>query len=54
MKARDVRRAHRLETIPVDPVILANRLGIKVYNAKFADDNLVGMIAKRGGNLHCS
>ena len=50
-KARDVRRAHRLETIPVDPVVLANRLGMKVFNAKFSDDNLVGMIAKRGDTL---
>lgn len=50
-KARDVRRNHGLEAVPVDPVVLANRLGMKVYNAKFSDDNLVGMIAKRGDNL---
>ena len=31
--------------------MLANRLGMKVNNAKFSDDNVVGMIAKRGENL---
>jgi Zn-dependent peptidase ImmA (M78 family) len=46
-----VLRSHGLETIPVDPVVLANRLGISVHNAKFSDDNLVGMIAKRGGTV---
>lgn len=50
-RAKEVRRGHGLETIPVDPVVLANRLGMKVHNAKFSDDNLVGMIAKRGGDI---
>ena len=47
-RAKSVLKAHGLESIPVDPVVLANRLGIRVNNAKFSDDSLVGMIAKRG------
>jgi Zn-dependent peptidase ImmA (M78 family) len=50
-RAREVLRRHGLETLPIDPVVLANREGVKVYNAKFSDDNLVGMIAKRGGDV---
>jgi len=50
-RAREVLRRHGLETIPIDPVVLANREGIKVFNAKFSDDNLVGMIAKRGQDV---
>lgn len=47
-RAADVLRRHGLESIPIDPVVLANRLGMAVHNAKFSDDSLVGMIAKRG------
>lgn len=50
-RANDVLRKHGLTSIPIDPVILANRLGMTVNNAKFSDDNIVGMIAKRGDNL---
>src|SRR4051812_17839691 len=50
-RANEVLRQHGLETIPVDPVVLANQLGIKVFNAKFSDDSLVGMIAKRGADV---
>ena len=50
-RARDVLRRHGLTSIPVDPVILANRLGIAVHNAKFSDETIVGMIAKRGSDL---
>ena len=50
-RARDVLRGHGLTSIPVDPVVLANRLGMSVRNAKFSDDNLVGMIAKRGDHV---
>jgi len=49
-RAADVRRKHGLESIPIDPVVLANRLGIAVHNAKFSDDKLVGLIARRGDN----
>lgn len=51
MRAADVLRKHGLESIPVDPVVLSNRLGMAVYNAKFSDDNIVGMIAKRGDQI---
>lgn len=47
-RAKEVLRQHGLESVPVDPVVLANKLGIAVHNAKFSDDNIVGMIAKRG------
>ena len=50
-RARDVLRRHNLTTVPIDPVVLANREGIKVDNAKFSDDNLVGMIVKRGEDV---
>ncbi len=50
-RARDICREHGLHAIPIDPVVLANRLGMKVHNAKFADDNIVGMIAKRGDSI---
>ncbi|MBI1917273.1 MAG: ImmA/IrrE family metallo-endopeptidase [Planctomycetes bacterium] len=50
-RATDVLRKHGLASIPVDPVVLANRLGMAVHNAKFSDDNLVGMIAKRGDQV---
>jgi len=46
-KASDILRRHRLFSIPVDVVTLANRDGILVHNAKFSDANLSGMIAKR-------
>jgi Zn-dependent peptidase ImmA (M78 family) len=46
-KAAEVLRENGLESIPIDPVVLANRLGMAVHNAKFSDDNIVGMIAKR-------
>lgn len=47
-KATDTLKAHGLFSIPVDPVMLANRLGIKVNNAVFKDDGYAGLIAKRG------
>jgi Zn-dependent peptidase ImmA (M78 family) len=50
-KAADVLRDHGLETIPVDPVVLANLLGIAVYNAKFSDESMVGMIAKKASRV---
>jgi Zn-dependent peptidase ImmA (M78 family) len=49
-RAAEVRRKHSLVSIPVDPVVLAGRLGIAVNNAKFSDDSTVGMIARRGNN----
>ena len=34
-RAADILREHGLESIPVDPVVLASRLGMAVHNAKF-------------------
>lgn len=48
LAAYDVLRHHGLQSVPINPVILAQRAGIKVNNAKFSEDNLSGMIAKRG------
>ena len=53
-KAEIERRAHQtliehgMYSIPVDPVVIANRLGIRVSNAVFSDSSLSGMIAQRG------
>jgi Zn-dependent peptidase ImmA (M78 family) len=46
-KARSVLKDHGLYSIPVDPIVLANRIGISVQNAKFSEDALSGMVAKR-------
>lgn len=46
-KASTILKQHGLFSIPVDPVILANRAGIKVNNAVFSDENLSGILTKR-------
>jgi Zn-dependent peptidase ImmA (M78 family) len=50
-RAKAVLREHGLTTIPIDPIKLAGKEGIKVFNAKFSDETLVGMIAKRGDDI---
>jgi Zn-dependent peptidase ImmA (M78 family) len=50
-RAREVLKRHNLTTIPINPLVLANREGIQVNNATFTDDNLAGMIVKRGGDV---
>jgi Zn-dependent peptidase ImmA (M78 family) len=50
-RTREVLKRHNLTTIPINPLVLANREGIQVNNAKFTDDNLVGMIVKRGDDV---
>ena len=50
-RAREVLRKHKLETIPINPVVVAEREGFHVNNAKFSDENLSGMVTKRGPNL---
>lgn len=47
-EANRILQRHGLTSIPIDPVTLANREGIKVHNAKFAKPNISGLIAKRG------
>ncbi len=47
-RAKEVLSQHGLYSLPIDPVCLANRLGVTVNNAKFADDSWAALIAKRG------
>ena len=50
-RAEQVLHEHDMFKMPVDPIRLAQLLRIKVYNAKFADDSISGMLAKRGPNV---
>lgn len=50
-RAANILREHGLYSVPVDPVTLANRQGIKVHNAKFSEEGISGMLAKRGENV---
>ncbi len=49
--AHDVLERHHLTTLPINPLTLAHREGIQVTNARFADDDLVGAIIKRGDDV---
>ena len=49
--ATDTLHQHGLHSIPVDPIALANRLGIKVNNAKFSEPSLAALLSKRGSNV---
>lgn len=42
---------YELFKAPIDPIKLSNELGIKVYNAKFSEDNISGLVAKRDNNI---
>ncbi len=46
--AKEVLSQHGLYSLPIDPVLVANRLGITVSNAKFSEDSCAALIAKRG------
>ena len=46
-RAKEVLTQHGLYSVPIDPVLLANRIGVTVYNAKFAADKWAGLISKR-------
>lgn len=50
-RARDVLKKHRLTSIPINPVTIAKREGMAVNNAKFSDESMAGMIARRGDNI---
>lgn len=50
-RAKEILRQHGLLSVPVDPVTLANREGIKVSNAIFADEGVSGMVAKRANDV---
>lgn len=47
-RAKQILKQHGLYAVPVDPVLLASRLGVTVNNAKFADDSWAASIVKRG------
>lgn len=48
-RAREILRDHKMLGAPVNPIALANALGVKVFNAKFGEDNIHGLIARRNG-----
>ena len=50
-EAKKILLRHGLYSIPVDPVVLANKLGIQANNAVFSDDGIAGMTAKREGKI---
>lgn len=50
-QAKNILLEHGLFTVPVNPVVLANKLGIKVFNAKFSDESLAAMVARRGDDI---
>ncbi|HSK74450.1 MAG TPA: ImmA/IrrE family metallo-endopeptidase [Pyrinomonadaceae bacterium] len=50
-KATDILVDSDLYSVPVDLVKLANQNGVGIYNAKFSEDNISAMLAKRGDNV---
>lgn len=48
-KAAQVLRDHGLLDMTVDPVRVANAAGLRVYNAKFGNDDVHGVVSMRGG-----
>ena len=46
-RAKEILSQHGLYSLPIDPVLLANRIGVKINNAKFADDAWAALIARR-------
>jgi Zn-dependent peptidase ImmA (M78 family) len=48
-RAEELLRDHGMLDMVVDPVRLANDAGLRVFNAKFGNDNIHGLIALRGG-----
>ncbi len=47
--ARKVLRDHGLMNVVVDPVKLAHALGARVFNAKFGEGHVQGLVARRQG-----
>jgi Zn-dependent peptidase ImmA (M78 family) len=50
-RARQTLVEHGLYAVPVDPVVLARRLGILVNNAKFSDESLSALLTQRGESV---
>jgi Zn-dependent peptidase ImmA (M78 family) len=47
-QAKQTLVSHGLYSVPVDPVVLANRGGIRVVNATFSENGTSGVVARRG------
>lgn len=50
-RATEILRDHGLLQVPVDPLRVANALGIKVMSAVFSEAGKSGAVAKRGDNF---
>lgn len=48
-RAEALLRDHGLLDMAVDPVRLASALGVKVFNAKFGEEGVHGLLARRNG-----
>lgn len=46
-RAKEILAQQGLYSLPINPVHLANRLGVTVNNAKFTDDSLAALISRR-------
>ena len=49
-KAKEILTQHGLYSLPIDPVVLANKFDITVHNAEFVDDSWAASISKRGSS----
>ena len=49
-KAKEILNQHGLYSLPIDPVVLANKFDITVHNAEFVDDSWAASISKRGSS----
>lgn len=49
--ARQTLKDHGLFSVPVNPIVVANKLGIRVYNAVFSDTKFSGLAAKRSNGF---
>ncbi|MBA1158923.1 ImmA/IrrE family metallo-endopeptidase [Microvirga mediterraneensis] len=47
--AEEILREHVAGDGPTDPVQLANRMGVRIFNSKFSEPGIHGLIARRGG-----
>jgi Zn-dependent peptidase ImmA (M78 family) len=48
-RAQEILRDHGLLDMSVDPIRLARGLGVKVFNAKFGEEGVHGLLARRTG-----
>jgi Zn-dependent peptidase ImmA (M78 family) len=50
-EAEKVLREHGQFRVPIDPIRIANALGVRVFNAAFDDESISGILARRGPNI---